>query len=368
MANLTNFNKGALEAGFSLGATPSYRRRGELAGVQDSSQQLANAMRASKLEAETALLNDRRKNMATAPQEFLSAVTGLNQNQLSELSQAMLSGWAMQRDQGPPTAAGQEPLISTKPEWVTPNVEQRFNTGRSALALGNAATGDSNADQLARAFTQMSGNMREEAALGGSTSPQSLAQVMAASAGKPMRDVTSSGIDFDPYAKPGTAISTEPFDMANAMKNAAGIEQAKIRAQGGVDEAAVRMKEGNKLPAQAALIEYYRSLGMPTDQAIETANSRKNVSVRDLALEQYQKAFQAAMFDTNGDEEKSKQIAEDAANSAVDYLVRNAGKFGGAKPAAQESKSAGYSQEDLEYTAKKHGISVEEVKKRLGVE
>lgn len=364
--NYSPLYQGAQDAAFSLGAAPAYRRRGEAYGAQDSAQQLADAARAGKLEAETALLQQRRKTMTTAPQEFLSAVTGLDQNQISQLSQAMLNGWR-QRDQGPPTAEGQEPQINiAKPAWVTPNVEQRFNTGRSALALGNVASGDSNADQLAKAFTQMSGNMREEAAMGGNSSPAALAQVMAASAGKPMRDVTNSGIDYNPFAKPGTEISTEPFDMANAMKNAAGVQEAKVRAQGGVDEAAVRAKEGNKLPAQAALIEYYRSLGMPTDQAIETANSRKNVSVRDLALEQYQKAYQAAMFDTNGDEVKSKQMAEGAANNAIDYLVKNAGKFGGGKPAAQtENKATGYSQEDLEFTAKKHGISVDEVKKRL---
>lgn len=367
--NYSPLYQGAQDAAFSFGMAPAYRRRGAQFAAQDSAQQLAEAARAGKYEAETELLNQRRQNMQGAPQEFLSAVTGLDQNQISQLSQAMLSGW-LQRDQGPPTATGQEPQINTKPAWVTPNVEQRFNTGRGALALASAATGESTADQLAKAFTQLSGNLREESALGGNTNPEALAQVMAASAGKPMRDVTNSGIDFNPFAKPGTAISTEPFDMANAMKNAAGVQEAKIRAQGGVDEAAVRENGVNS--AQLALVKGYMDMGLSRDQALELANTRKAASTRDAAAEAYNKTYNQVIYGTqskdrpNGNEELAKKQAENAANNAVDYLIRNAEKFGmgkGGKP--PENKSAGYSQADLELTAKKHGLSVEEVKKRL---
>ena len=367
--------QGAYKAAYSVGSAETNRERGKADALKAAGSYEADIARAMKSSAEAALLNKRRADMDGAPDEFMQSVTGLNPQQLNDIGRAALTGW-MQRAAGPPTPQGDAPQIEgPPPDWFTPDVKRRYNTGRAAVSLGQMAPGDSNADQLAKAFTAMSGNLREEDALGGGIDPANLARVMAASAGKPMRNVTGTGIDFDPYAAPGTSISTEPFDMANAMRNAATVQSAEKRAQATVDAAGVR--EHAAKSAQLALVKGYMEMGLSRDQAIELANTRKAAPLRDGAIEAYNNAYNQALYETQskefpqGNDEVAKQIAERAANNTVDYLTKNAGKFGMAEQAAKPQEpnaSSGYTQEDYEFTAKKHGITVDEVKKRLGVE
>ncbi len=89
---------------------------------------------------------------------------------------------------------------------------------------------------------------------------------------------------------------------------------------------------------------------------------------RMLGLQQQYKREIAAM---GGDGAYEETVTETPGTEAVDGWFSNTPATPSTKtvvrrPISQKAEPAGVSQADLEYTAKKHGISVDEVKRRLG--
>ena len=165
--------------------------------------------------------------------------------------------------------------------------------------------------------------------ISGKADPNSIAAVMAAVAGKPTVNVNSSGIAFNPYGDVNN-LNTKPFEQAN-----------KVKAQAAVDAALARVKaNGNQLPAEAKLVQYYKSIGYPQEKAVEMARSRKNRPLRDLAadlyLEQYNILVQARSDQLDPSSPIAKwtdqdieRMAQQQVESTLQFLNNNEDRFSG---------------------------------------
>ena len=299
-----------------------------------ASEAIANAMKVAleqakinKYNSEAELNQQRLSGTKEGRDLFMQGTTGLNQQQLDQLTTAMQQGWTARAD-GPPTVDNQYPMVNIeKPGWVTPEVTSRFNQAQAAMGANMAGTGNSNAEQIIKAMQGAVNIGRQDDMIAGKADPTNIASAMAAAAGKPRVDVTGSGIAYNPYGNPND-LNTQAFDRANEVKAKATVDAALSRAKA----------SGNQLPAEAKLVQFYMSLNYPKEQAIEMARSRKNQSLRDLAAELYMDQYtilskmRSDALDPNSpiaqmtDEEMDRQIQAQVAN-AIAFLKQKEKDF-----------------------------------------
>jgi hypothetical protein len=217
MRDYTQLNRGAVQLGTTVGGGNSIEQ-------QSYADTMAKLMANSAREAQTrknnsdAALNEQRlQNMRSGRDTFLRNATGLNESQYDQLINGMRHGWALKQAEGPPTPDGTYPTMEDRPAWATPDVINRYRTGEMALSANDVGTGKTSAEQLMGAMQDAVNLNRQDAIINGQVDPDKVAAAMAAVAGKPTMDVTSSGIAFKPYG--GTKdINSTAFDRANEIK------------------------------------------------------------------------------------------------------------------------------------------------------
>ncbi len=142
---------------------------GETRMGKELAQQAALMSTAMANKAKADELNQR---MQYRTPEFASRLAGelagLTEPQANQLSEYMRSGgWGQDIERLAPDVAG-PPQITPRsaPQWATPDTIARYQRGRAASLLNLAGTGDSNADQIAKALTQLTEQGRIDAAMG----------------------------------------------------------------------------------------------------------------------------------------------------------------------------------------------------------
>jgi len=287
----------------------------------------AKAAQAEKYQSEADLNNNRLDNMDVGRNQFMEGATNLSQPQLEILNAFQKSGQyqSQQRTDGPPTISGEEPTMlqptDVKPEWLTPDVKSKYNRARMTMGANMAGTGKSNAEQIMKALISGANLNRQDEMISGNLDPNRVAPAMAATEGKPIVDVTGSGIAFNPFGNTQD-LNTQPF-----------IQNANIDAKAKVDAALSRGRvNGSQLPAEAKMVEYYMGLKFPKEQAIEMARSRKNVPLRVLASEIYRDELENLIMipeASNWSQEQKERFVEDRTIKTMQFLQNNEDKFGG---------------------------------------
>ena len=311
--------QGAEELARAFAMAPSVEAQ---AGERSLADQISLAMNQARMDqygTRAALNRQRLKERQVGPGEYLSAATGLPAEQVRVLQDAYnAGGWGE---------------ANPRPEWYTPDIEQRFNDARLAIAGNRAATGDTNGQQLVRALQDAMkiGQQRQIIEGDPDANPQALARAMAAGAGRPTTEVTPSGIVYDPYGSPKQTPNTDAF-----------LQNARIRADATVRAAMERAKVTNKgkLPAEAQLILFYRDvLKYPQEKAVQMAKAKKNRSIQDVAVDVYLETLASASLKvdpTPEEQEEAKRRAEEAALAAVEFLSRNADRIGVGNPGSPQ--------------------------------
>ena len=287
----------------------------------------AKMAQADKYNSETALNNQRLENMDVGNREFMQGATGLSQPQLQIMNMLKKSGQyhAPQRASGPPTAGGEEPSMmmpsNEKPEWLTPDISSKYDRARMASGANKMGTGKSNADHIMKALINAATLNRQDEMIDGNLNPARVAPAMAASEGKPMVNVTGSGIGYNPYGSTDN-LNTKPF-----------IEKANIDAKAKVDAVLARGGvNGGQLPAEAKMVNFYISKGFPKEKAIEMARSRKNVPLRVLAADIYATERDNLMLSPearNMSPEQQEMFVQDRVIKTMQFLQNNEDRFGG---------------------------------------
>lgn len=160
------------------------------------------------------------------------------------------------------------------------------------------------------------------------------------------------------------------LDKVEAQKNAG---QAFAKS---VEETEAMIARGVKVPAKryTQMYSFARQMGIPADKAasaIEPLKGRAGIKTGKKG-----KTLSVAQQRLNIEKEKEKAGAEQATRGKLFERARAEDPFRGTpveelekriEPIPELSSSQGPSQEDLEFTAKKYGMTVEEVKQKLGV-
>ena len=219
----------------------------------------------------------------------------------------MGDGFPQGRTEGPPTAAGEVPTMEQVPDWYTPEVEQAYNQTQQVIGLNDLATGDSKANDLVKVLMDLKGQQLQEDVLAGKQDPNKVAQAVAAAAGKPTVDVTASGIAYNPFGDKNE-LNTEAFEK--------------------------RFGKAGQLPAEAKMVQFYKTLGYNNDQAVEMARSRKNIPLRQLAAEMYtdiRKNIEFSQAAEGKSEQELDAMAEGQVIKALDFVTKNEKRFSGGK-------------------------------------
>ncbi len=329
-----------MQGAWDLGQAFANARRGPSIG--DQMKAAFDAARATKAQSEAELNALRMEERQAGLRNLLGGHAGLTYPQVDELVDFWNKGnWGeipiigapmapqdpMYFDLGqafnapaqvPMAAAENKPMPdfqpapvqnAAAPNWYTPDVATKANQARSLVGLNRMATGDSNAEHLSDALGNLIAQAYQGAVASGDPRSQQFKEALAAGEGKPTYDVTASGIGFNRFGD-ASQMDTSAFDRAGTVKAKATVDAALARAR----------TIGNKLPAEAALVEYYKSQGYPAPQAIQLAKNKKGTPLSELAVEAYTDAYNNASF-INPDLPPEK-VAEEAANRIVEYARR----------------------------------------------
>jgi len=332
MRNYAPLARGGYDLGKAFAMAPQMESQGAGNAMANAIRDALNQARIGKVNSETDLNQQRLAGVDSGRQMFMQGATGLAQPQLNELAQAMTQGFPQVPAEGPPTPDGQFPTMTDRPDWASQPVMDQFNQAQMALGANMAGTGKTHGEQLVAAMQGAANLGRQNQMIAGTLDPNRVAPAMAATAGKPIVDVTGSGIAFNPYGDVNH-LNTAPFEQANQSK-----------AQSRIDAVINRVRAtGNSLPAEAKLLEYYMRKGEPYETAKELARSRKNVPLRQLAMEAYQSALQniLMMEPPEGMSEEefqtyANQQAEQNATATVEFLNSNRKLFEGERDAAPD--------------------------------
>ena len=180
---------------------PAIEQRAAGNAIADSMRMALAGSKIGKYNSETDLNRKRLEGMDEGQNMFMRGMTGLNQQQLDELSSAIEQGWKERRVDGPPTPAGQPPVANIPPDWYTPEVKDRFNQAQVAMGANMAGTGKTNGEQLVNAMQNAINIGRQDSMIGNSNDPNDIARAMAAVAGKPTVSV-QGGVAYRPYGSP----------------------------------------------------------------------------------------------------------------------------------------------------------------------
>lgn len=303
----------------SFGAYPYYEGQGRDAATKDYSSVVKAFADARKNNATAALDEERLNRQPVGRQNFMGAQTNLTNPQLSTVAQYFDAGrWPeVENRVMEPLSDGTVPMIpGVQPEWYNDQVAQKYNNARSAVALNDMATGDSNANQVAQAFREGVNANVQQNALGNNPTMSEIAQVMAAMKGEGAYSTTGTGITTNEFN--GDTI-TSAFDRANDLDSQTKLAQEVIKGQ-------YATTKGVRDPAQVAFIKFLQKNGKSFDDALSIATSKKNDSIRDMFMEAYLGALENAQFNGVDDPETA---AEQAALGAIKAMSRNSSAFGG---------------------------------------
>ena len=333
MRNYSNMNSGVSDLVQAFMGASGTEQQAYQKSLSDVFRNQSNQASARKNNAAASLDERRLNDMDTGNQNFMQGATGLQQPQLNELSEIMLNGFNEKRTEGPPTADGVAPVEYDKPHWLTSSVQDKYNRAQMTMGANQAGTGKTNAEQMINALQGAANINRQDNIISGEADPSAIGKAMAATAGKSLTDVTGSGIAYDKFAPASQELNTQAFDRSNTAKNTASVESAKVRAQGTVDAALARVKaNGNKLPAEAKLINFYMNdMGYPQAKAIEMAKARKNKSMREVAADIYLDELEWQQLNATEDmsDEAIEQKAQERTLSAIGFLNSNNDSFDG---------------------------------------
>jgi len=282
----------------------------------------ANHARANKLNSEAALNTDRLENMDTGREQFMQGATNLTQPQLDIMNAFMKSGQYQQQDDGPPTAQGDVSMMAIeKPEWVTPEVTNKYGRARMVSGANMMGTGKSNAEQIINALLSGANLSRQDQMIEGTLNPEVVAPAMAATAGKPTYNVTSSGIGYKPYG------GAEDIDDTTFIDN------ANINAAAKINAAFMRNNiNGGQLPAEAKMVEFYMDKDYPKEKAVEMARNRKNTPLHMIAAELYQEGVKNLALNREAvdwSQEQKEMFVQDQVIRTMLFLQNNKDKFSG---------------------------------------
>lgn len=117
------------------------------------------------------------------------------------------------------------------PEWATPQVKDRYNAGRAAHMLNLGATGNSNADQVAKAVAELLGQGRIDQVISDPSKAAALGQAMAASKGSALYHAGPNGTmqlftGQENLNDVGRSAAKENLAQANNANAAAGNQSA----------------------------------------------------------------------------------------------------------------------------------------------
>lgn len=142
----------------------------------------------------------RQRGMYQTPEfasQIAAALAGLSDGQGKQLDGFINSGsWG--EVAGPALPIGQEgppePAQAPRPGWATPDAVSRYNTGRAAHLMNLGATGNSNAEQMAKAYADLVGQGRIDAAMAKPDTIPTFGKAMAASQGKELFHQGANGV------------------------------------------------------------------------------------------------------------------------------------------------------------------------------
>ena len=184
MRTYAPLNNSAEELAAAFAMNNSDFAKGEAEAIAAQFKHGGNSAKARKYNAGAALDEYRLQQMKQGRNDYLSAATGLREDQLAELLAAMQSGYQQPAEGDSAIVEGEQPTTMQKPEYLTPELERRLNTARQTLALNDVSTGNTNAEQLAKTMGLVRGHDMQDQIIEGSADPNDIAAAMAATAGK----------------------------------------------------------------------------------------------------------------------------------------------------------------------------------------
>lgn len=311
----TQLNHGVSKLGAAIGVGTSIEKKAYADTMANLMADSVRRAQSEKYASETALNDQRLKNMRSGRDTFLRSATGLTEDQYDQLVQGMRHGWAMRQVEGPPTPDGLYPAMEDRPKWATPDVVERYRTGQMALGANDVTGSYARPANLMKAMQDAINIGRQDKMISDQIDPNRVAAAMAAVAGKPTVSVTNSGIGYRPYGN-STQLNTESF-----------LQRANIEAKARVDAALTRHGlNGGELPAEAKMINFYQSLGYSRDRSIEMAKSGKYASLRDLAADMYVKLLGNMSIDVHTSKlpkEQKEKLAEEQVLHILRFLRSN---------------------------------------------
>ncbi len=271
MRHYAPMGRGVYELARAFAMAPAVEKAAERRAMNDALTGALTQARIENYRTEADLNRRRLAGMEEGRNRFLAGATGLTRQQLDELDRAMQEGW-MRQAEGPPTPTGEYPMMDTRPDWATPDVENRFRQANLALGANLVGTGKTNGEQLVAALQRAQNLGLQRKMLAGEADPNDIARIMGAMAGKPTVDVTGSGIAFNPYGDKND-LNVEPF-------------MAKAKVEGG----------GRNLPDILDAVEYYKGLGYPQTEAENKAKRMLERSLSELMTKAYMDASKAVVM------------------------------------------------------------------------
>lgn len=193
----------------------------------------------------------RQRGMYQTPEfasQIAAALAGLSDGQGKQLDGFINSGsWG--EVAGPALPIGQEgppePAQAPRPGWATPDAVSRYNTGRAAHLMNLGATGNSNAEQMAKAYADLVGQGRIDAAMAKPDTIPTFGKAMAASQGKELFHQGANGV-------------MDKFTGAESLNDVGKSAALENRAQAGNAAASAALHRA-QIPEVQARIDLTRS-------------------------------------------------------------------------------------------------------------
>lgn len=233
-----DYGMDAVNAGASLGRQLMGTIGAKEAGYGKMAELLAktNMMQAHGDFYQQKANSERQRAQYQTPEygsKIAASLAGLSDPQAGEMEAFTKNGnWGMTPARDDPVQQMTlAPTPKTAPEWATPQVKDRYNAGRAAHMLNLGATGDSNADQVMKAISEILGQGRIDSAMADPSKAQVLGQAMAASEGKPLYHAGPNGTmqlftGQENLNDVGRSAAKENLAQANNANAAAGNQSA----------------------------------------------------------------------------------------------------------------------------------------------
>lgn len=270
--------------------------------------------------AHAALYNEQAQGMAQRrgyqTPEFASKIaagfSGLDDGKAGQLDQ-----FAKQGHWGTPDAPDVNP-----PAWYRPDVHQRYNNARGAFLANLGGTGNTNAEQMADAYSKLAGQGRIDSAMANPDTIPVFGKAMAASKGSPLFHQGSNGV-MDQFTGAeklndvGVSSAMQHRASAGNSSALAALHRSQIEpAQGAGGAAPVAGPEGFSQGAIDAAAARYNMDGTlpPMGMGKEGALGRRTILNRAAEI--------AQASGTSPDEQRIQQIGNKANSTALAQIQK----------------------------------------------